>query len=426
MFIYFHKNKLRYEKGQLAPFFILILVVLILMAMVTVNLGKVAFIKTDSSNAADSGALAAGSVMANVFNGVASSNSQMEDFYWEFYAAVSISFGIALGYLISAMIQACPDPCGAQKPIGVVILTIKGIALSVIAFHIAQHYFYLSIREMAESEEIDDEGEVKGGRQQAIKLGHNFAFINSGIGSKLKEGSPEEIAEQAQKNNYRNEFSRFLDNLNYASKYTYAWEDGQEREHSVTTEVDIDAVDTFDLKVTVLPSLAVSGLLFSSSKLASAAQGLLVTACACQIKHLACLACCSHSNPGCCACAAVNLKCWKAFCAAAKAKMATVLGLMAAAWAGLLPGPIITDDDGYTALPFIICWIDDIEHNRLVRVDTTQHHEGTDLGLWKTKYPDTDSYSVVNFTGQGKIHASSEDDLRHDASITKTDRIGSP
>src|SRR3989338_7865986 len=118
MLTYFHKNKLRYEKGQLAPFFILILAVLIIMAMVTVNLSKVSFIKTDSSNAVDSGALAGGSVMANVFNGVASSNSAMEASYWEFYATISVSFVIALASLTSASSQACPSPCTAVATIG--------------------------------------------------------------------------------------------------------------------------------------------------------------------------------------------------------------------------------------------------------------------------------------------------------------------
>src|SRR3989338_299641 len=118
MLTYFHNHKLRYEKGQLAPFFILILVTLIVMAMVTVNLSKVAFIKTDSSNAVDSGALAAGSAMANLFNTVASSNSQMETQYWAGYVSIQSMFITALGYLDFAMALACPSPCSAGEPLG--------------------------------------------------------------------------------------------------------------------------------------------------------------------------------------------------------------------------------------------------------------------------------------------------------------------
>ena len=78
MFTFFHGNKYNYNKGQLTPYFIIVLVILIMMAMVTVNLGKVSLTKTDTANAADAGALAAGSVMANVFNQIAQANSQME------------------------------------------------------------------------------------------------------------------------------------------------------------------------------------------------------------------------------------------------------------------------------------------------------------------------------------------------------------
>ncbi|MFZ2603281.1 MAG: pilus assembly protein TadG-related protein, partial [Candidatus Omnitrophota bacterium] len=107
MFIYFHNNKLSSnKKGQLAPIFIVVLVVLIIMTFVTVNLSKVAVFKTESSNAADAGGLAAGSVMANVFNGIAQSNSQMETYYWEFYATASVTFTIATVYLINAHLAA--------------------------------------------------------------------------------------------------------------------------------------------------------------------------------------------------------------------------------------------------------------------------------------------------------------------------------
>jgi len=454
MLTYFHKNKLRYEKGQLAPFFILILVVLLVMAMVTVNLSKVAFIKTDSSNAVDSGALAAGSVMANVFNAIAQSNSQMEVFYWEFYASISVLFVTALTYLTMAYASAsaalvsagtaagaaCGDPCAAigpaaaaYKSAGAAIASLNNfwwtttaISVAITAFSLAQYYYYLSIRDMA-----------KKGREQAIKLGHRFAFINSGIGSKLREGSPpEELTESAQKNNYRNEFSKFLDNIGESAEYTYPWEDGQEREHFVYSKVAIDEVGTFDLQVTVLPTLAVGALLTTSSMLASSAQESLGVAKAAYttghgLLKMACVLreCCFVKKPTCCAaydatCASAgkSLGAGMAANSAAIASMTPIFGLMATAWAGLLPGPIITSSSTADALPFIISWIDDIVHNRLVRVDTEQHHEGTDLGLWQSKYPDTKSYSVVNFTGEGDIHPPK---LNHDPSIIETDKIGS-
>ncbi|MCX5701260.1 MAG: pilus assembly protein TadG-related protein [Candidatus Omnitrophica bacterium] len=57
MFSWFAGNKANYEKGQVFPFIIAIVVIIVIMAMVTANLGKLAIFKTDVSNAADSASL---------------------------------------------------------------------------------------------------------------------------------------------------------------------------------------------------------------------------------------------------------------------------------------------------------------------------------------------------------------------------------
>lgn len=56
------------KKGQIAPFLIAVIVILLIAVMVTVNLGKVSLTKTHTANAADAGALAGGSTMANGLN----------------------------------------------------------------------------------------------------------------------------------------------------------------------------------------------------------------------------------------------------------------------------------------------------------------------------------------------------------------------
>ncbi len=70
MFIKFSESKAHYEKGQAFPFVIAIIAVIIIMAMVTANLGKLAIFKTDVSNAADSGALAGASVLSGYLLGL--------------------------------------------------------------------------------------------------------------------------------------------------------------------------------------------------------------------------------------------------------------------------------------------------------------------------------------------------------------------
>lgn len=64
MYIKFSLNRTRYESGQVFPFLIAIICIVIIMAMITVNLGQIALFRTDVSNSADAGALAGASVMS--------------------------------------------------------------------------------------------------------------------------------------------------------------------------------------------------------------------------------------------------------------------------------------------------------------------------------------------------------------------------
>ncbi len=64
MFIWFAVNRANYRKGQIFPFLIAALAILIIMGMITANIGKLSIFKTDVSNAADAGALAGASVLS--------------------------------------------------------------------------------------------------------------------------------------------------------------------------------------------------------------------------------------------------------------------------------------------------------------------------------------------------------------------------
>ncbi len=373
----------------MAPFFIVTLVIIIIMGMVTLNLSKVALTKIESSNAADAGALAAGSVMANVFNNVAKANAQMEVQYQMFIATVSVMFTIATAILVHALITACPLSCEATVGTFLVPLIIKAIGISTFAFGIGQALFYQIIRDIAQK-----------GRDSGIKIGHEFVFINSGIGGKLKEG--------AQREDFRNFINNQVDS---DPTYTYSWQDGQGRQHNVTSDVGIDEVDTFNMQVAALPSLAETAFIVLAGLSVSMAGFWLGQAC---VAETICLggflpACAAHV----------------ADCATAEGWLIASIALLTVAWGGLMPGAVISDNGTIlNAFMWNYCWIDDIDHNRLVQVLTTQHHEGTDLGLWQAQYPDTKSSSEVNFQGSvgggqgGSIHPPR---LRHDASITRVD-----
>lgn len=443
MLSYFHKHKANYEKGQMAPFFILILVLIMIMAMVSLNLSKVASIKTASSNAVDAGSLSGASVMANVFNGIAQANSEMEKLYWEFFATVSAEFAIVIGLLVQSQVAATnalelalaalfTEACSAavhaggaasfesifENASGLLPALIMGIMISITAFSIAQYFFYQSMRKVAED-----------GRDQAIEITHRFAFINSGLGSKLKEGAPPaEITEEQKKNNYREEFSRFLDNLDDDDEYTYPWIDGETRSHSVRVKVDIAPVDTFILRTTVLPwptevALLSTLLNLSVNFLYPVAAAILAGACGCR-------GCCPL--PPCCVCWGVLEALGKVVLAAGIAaniltlnKLMMIFTVIIPAWTGLLPGGTIRADSTFDAVPFTIAWIDDIEHARRLRIDTAQEHQGGDLGLWRTRYSTQDKaniegFSIADFRGRGSIHPPV---FRHDSSIVATDSL---
>lgn len=66
MFIFFSDNKTQYNKGQIFPFLVAVIVVILILIAITVNLGQIGIYKTDVSNAADAGALAGASVLSGV------------------------------------------------------------------------------------------------------------------------------------------------------------------------------------------------------------------------------------------------------------------------------------------------------------------------------------------------------------------------
>lgn len=226
MFIYFNQKKLAYHKGQLVPFFIVFIIAVIIAALVTVNVGKVAKTKTYSANAADAGVLAAASSMASAFNYIAVANTQMIVNYQYFFGLATVSFIIGYATMASAiaetataiailytacMEQSCCRSCvvppvvaaacaahlvacalaiaALKVAIGSVKLfkqTMQSLIVQVTGFYATQFFFYKKIRE-----NVDDY------YRGALNSGYSFAFNNSGIASKLKGCRPENIADNS-------------------------------------------------------------------------------------------------------------------------------------------------------------------------------------------------------------------------------------
>jgi hypothetical protein len=94
MFEAFGKYKLSYgEKGQIFPFAIAVICVIIIFIMITVNLGQIGIFKTDVSNAADAAALAGVSVLSGTLLGLGLTSDMM--------------WGRAIEVLIAIVIELC-------------------------------------------------------------------------------------------------------------------------------------------------------------------------------------------------------------------------------------------------------------------------------------------------------------------------------
>ena len=391
MLAYIYKNKLKYERGQLAPFFIALLVIIIIMVMVTVNLGKVGMVKTDSANGADAGALAGGSIMATVFNGQAVMNSYMIVAYQTFMAnlAMAIARTVMIMFQAAAACAAtppcyccgkdcpcdacCPSPGCIKSGIGAIV-SIMAIMLATTFFHISQILFY----------QVKMKPQAEKGRHSAIEAAFRFAFINSGIGGKLIHGAVPGGAGQMRgdANNYSDTFQDFVKNQmpDECGAKDYPWTDGQDRPHNVRVEVYTQGLP-YILRLSILPIFGVLALDMMALMMAS------------QIPKM-CICC--------------------PLLAGQIAGVAAMAGmLLLAGWLGLFPGG--KGDN----LMFTPTWVHDIDHNRLFTVKDTQTHGGYEYTpLWRMEYPVTTSKSEVDFRGSGKIYKPKP---KFDASIVRVD-----
>ena len=434
MFKYFAKNKCNAEKGQIASFFVALIVLVAVMALITVNIGKIGFIKTEASNAADAGALAAGSVMANTFNAIGRSNMDLENGYWDFldfiyqvliHVVTSLTTAYILTYFSEvdareALKIACLDPCSAaqlawagyekanlasEEILLVVIPLMEGVVRpTIIDFHESQLTFYQDIRRTGEE-----------GWCEAIKMGHRFAFRNSGIAEKLRD---------------RGHFTQFLDSFDCQQHYEYPWTDGQNRAHMVSVDVNIPPIDTYELKVTrnTFPEtiqalddiyykcLLTIEYLHWTQVYYDIAAWLLWFDCITGLRIF-------------CMLAMVFLMMGINYNSMARDVLDTLFVGAPGLWPGLLPSDnTFVSGSGWDAEDQIITWIEDIIHPRTLRVDTYQYHQGGfEEGLWQTRYPTTHSWAEVSFLGRGQIHRPftpgglNRPELGHMPSLIRTD-----
>ena len=96
MFERFAQEKNHYQKGQVFPFLIAILCVVLVLIMITINLGQIGVFRTDTSIAADAGALAGVSVLSGTLLGL---GLRSESMYGDFIVSVGLALLCILGAL---------------------------------------------------------------------------------------------------------------------------------------------------------------------------------------------------------------------------------------------------------------------------------------------------------------------------------------
>ncbi len=97
MFERFAENRLRYEKGQIFPFAVALIVIMLIFAMLTVNIGQISMFKTDTSNAADAAALAGASVLSGTLLGFGLKSDMMAGFMVVSVVAIIIDLVRVIG-----------------------------------------------------------------------------------------------------------------------------------------------------------------------------------------------------------------------------------------------------------------------------------------------------------------------------------------
>ena len=443
-FNYFHQHRSQYHKGQLAPFFIVLIVVLIIAALVTVNIGKIARTKTYSGNSTDAGALAAASTLAYALNYVATANEKMEGNYENFNEEAGKHFtnawahlSMAQTYITFAMITAYKWPSRtarflvspAQDEVDDFVDEMdllrdeevdsstnmpKGI---VPHYHKFQQDYYEFIRG-----KVHDDGDNSNDLYtNALVAGYKFNLLNSGIA--VKKG------EQGQ-----SDFQSYVDGITISNvtnngEKSYSWQDGQGRDHEVTAKIKIDNLRNYRISKTSSKYQPVISQLRSISSIGESVSTILEVVYYLLIIGQYLKDCCEErGNKYCCiAWYAVYAICMMLLYYSYYLNSANMAS-SEAVWQGLQ-----TDTSTFTSVlkedtePYIICWINAIEHNRLVEAYNEQEHEGKtyEAGegtgeLWEVSYPEIESSTkaTFNYENRGTIYPPS---ALHDSAITEVD-----
>lgn len=465
------KKNNSHRKGQLAPFFVIVILIILVAALISVNLGKIAQTKTYTGNSSDAAALGAASVLAYAFNYVAYANTYFEYNYRRFRSECYYHFAYAWNKMVWAIWlqsegrrmackeEANPQPCpflpiGNENPCA----AINYVELAIDYLRVFTEEIYLLRDNIIPNFYEWERGFYKRVRQrvhriephkndlynQALVAGYKTLFFNGGIAVKLRrEEQPRFyswVNSASVENVENNKVENFPQPFGTSGGPSF-WTDREGREHYVWGQVKINPIRDYQLRHTVMTYWEEEEILLETIREADKARGQLYAAL--HALNQACAYFICWISSGC-----TNMFCYgmfKGWCMEAVERlfeaeeyMQNALQLSHDSWDGL------QIERGYTTLSqeedqhgLIIAWIDDIEHNRLTQSYSRQLHEGNRPGggtasksseLWVTWYPMTHGATEATFNYDNRGHICFRHDgvtcdprPKHDAAITEVD-----
>lgn len=260
--------------GQITPFLLIILAVLLIAAIATINIGRTSIDKTCSANGADAGSLAAASAWGGAFNKLAGLNWDLDFYYALTYAQYSDLYPEASHYIDDAILYVAsaeaflaaslllmsvpPLICGIIWVNGIPAAISNGLAVyalweaseSILAFnleiqamksitdtfHTEQGQRYCDAVDFMQTSYIDSR-----------KTGLNYAFSNSCIANRLSNAPPSPTQSD--------QFSTWLATDPYQDSPplytgTYSWQDKIDQTHTVSSTLDLPNIENFRIQPT--------------------------------------------------------------------------------------------------------------------------------------------------------------------------------
>lgn len=442
-----HKNMFRFKNTQISIFFIVLISIILIITMITVNIGKISLDKTYTANSADAGALSAASVMAYAFNYVAEANKKsrneagmesnwerFQNTYKKHFHQMEKIYNLYKEKSDHVKEKECCTPVaeiasrGAERAADIIQRYIdeinelikggwekanskakqQGKDLGIIPNYAhLQESFYKAIRERVH----DDKDGKNDLYNIALLSGYRFNFYNSGFFKKIGEDA--------------NKFLEFINNLNpknvtNCQPITYNWTDNANRNHIVKATVCIRPVRTYKLKKTKMDRSEIKDKLDEAKDKAKQAKSLAMKASSIYSKASGCDGCCDDC-PHCCP----GYDKWgDSLMKDADSLMAQANNLSKKVEQGLDETSDFTSKSENDTSNIIIKYIEDIDHDRRVTSSQYQEHQGRTVESatgelnFSTYYPPVSSTSIASFEGKGSIHPQKP---WHDASLTYED-----